>query len=319
MVDLENQLGKEFYEGIIKLDFLSDLKDIMNENGLISIDLPDLKAISSNELVGVISKESNDFEEAIEIKKLIDKKPTDCIVKISSELDIKLSDIDKIIKNIKVFNNDMNIIYGYEPTNNLLSKYKLQAIFTYNDKSHNSLNKKEDELESNKDSNSSLDEKELLYEIALHIKKEQTVSINSIQTEFCLGFNKASSFIAKLEKLGIISARYKGEERKLLINDEKKIKEVIYNDNEKEVININKYISYDEKDLMYEIALHIVNGCPISINCIQNDFAIGFNRTFRMFEKLEELGIISKRDGIKPRRLLINDTEKIKELIMLHS
>lgn len=221
MEELKKEFSQKFYDGIVKLGFLSDLNEIVNENGLINIDLNDIKQLASGELVGVISQESNDFEEVFEMNRLNDLNPTNCILNIITDISISLSDVDKIVKNIRSIDENLNIIYGCRLVDNLKYKYKIQAIFTYNEE-----------------------------------------------------FKKS--------------------------------------DNEN---NNKKVITYDDKDIAYDIALHFVDGCPISINRIQCDYPLGFNRTSRIFKILEDLGIISKKIGENPRKLLINDKEKIKELI----
>ncbi len=82
-----------------------------------------------------------------------------------------------------------------------------------------------------------------------------------------------------------------------------------------EPLNEDKlYSSYDEKELLYNAALYVIdNGA--TINNIQVKFGLGFNRTLNILNKLEELGIISQKVGTNPRNILISDKNKIKELI----
>lgn len=74
------------------------------------------------------------------------------------------------------------------------------------------------------------------------------------------------------------------------------------------------YSSYDEKELLYNAALYVIdNGA--TINNIQVKFGLGFNRALNILNELEELGIISQKVGTNPRNILISDKNKIKELI----
>ncbi|MDY5983742.1 MAG: DNA translocase FtsK [Anaeroplasma sp.] len=54
---------------------------------------------------------------------------------------------------------------------------------------------------------------------------------------------------------------------------------------------------------------------PITVNGIQNEFGLGFNRTTYILDRLEKLEIISIKLGTKPREILITDKVKIKRRI----
>ena len=54
----------------------------------------------------------------------------------------------------------------------------------------------------------------------------------------------------------------------------------------------------------------------ISINQLQKDFSIGFNRAVKIIDFFENIGVISKKEGTNPRELLIKDESKVKELII---
>ncbi|MDY0210118.1 MAG: DNA translocase FtsK [Acholeplasma sp.] len=62
-------------------------------------------------------------------------------------------------------------------------------------------------------------------------------------------------------------------------------------------------------DLMYPVAQFVVRENSASINSIQKEFSIGFNRAQRIVELLEEMNIVSKNEGTKPRQVLVTMAE----------
>lgn len=63
--------------------------------------------------------------------------------------------------------------------------------------------------------------------------------------------------------------------------------------------------SGENSDELLEEAIQIVvESGQVSASFLQRRLKVGFNRAARMMEELEELGIISKRDGNKPRQVL---------------
>lgn len=65
----------------------------------------------------------------------------------------------------------------------------------------------------------------------------------------------------------------------------------------------------DNDDLIDEAIKIVVEYNQASTSFLQRKLRIGFNRASRMMEDLEEMGIISERDGTKPRQVLITKDE----------
>ncbi len=86
------------------------------------------------------------------------------------------------------------------------------------------------------------------------------------------------------------------------------IKEVVHN-NILLVTIIYEIELNEDGELLKKIVKSSENNDNISINSLQNELGIGFNRTSRALETLEKLNIISP----KPRKLLLSyeDAEKI--------
>ena len=62
-------------------------------------------------------------------------------------------------------------------------------------------------------------------------------------------------------------------------------------------------------DLLYPVAEYVVRENSASINSIQKEFSIGFNRAQRIVELLEEMNIVAKSEGTKPRQVLVTLAE----------
>lgn len=63
--------------------------------------------------------------------------------------------------------------------------------------------------------------------------------------------------------------------------------------------------SYDIDELLNEVINAVVEYGQASTSFIQRKFRIGFNRASRIMDQLEERGIISEKDGSRPRQILI--------------
>jgi len=69
----------------------------------------------------------------------------------------------------------------------------------------------------------------------------------------------------------------------------------------------NKQIVTD--DLFQDVARYVVSTGSSSINTIQKEFEIGFNRAQRLFEMMEEFEIVSRGQGTKAREVLVTPSE----------
>lgn len=66
-----------------------------------------------------------------------------------------------------------------------------------------------------------------LFEIASYCIETQTCSINSIQTQFNFGFNRASRVVSMLEERGIVSPKNGTKSREILVNSVEELKEAL--------------------------------------------------------------------------------------------
>ena len=74
-----------------------------------------------------------------------------------------------------------------------------------------------------------------------------------------------------------------------------------------------KDASDEDSALLYEIATFCVENDTCSINSIQNNFGLGFNRAQRIVKLFEEMNIVSPKCGTKSREILV-DSVKLREI-----
>ncbi|MFA5720375.1 MAG: DNA translocase FtsK, partial [Acholeplasmataceae bacterium] len=65
----------------------------------------------------------------------------------------------------------------------------------------------------------------------------------------------------------------------------------------------------DSDDLFLPVAQYVVSEQNASINAIQKEFGIGFNRAQRIVELLEKEGIVGVSEGTKARQVLVTQSE----------
>ncbi|MBW9144062.1 DNA translocase FtsK [Clostridium sp. CM028] len=71
----------------------------------------------------------------------------------------------------------------------------------------------------------------------------------------------------------------------------------------------NKSIDDDIDELLNEAIRIVVENGQASTSLLQRKLKIGYNRAARIIEQMEERGIISGRNGSKPREILLSDSE----------
>lgn len=69
----------------------------------------------------------------------------------------------------------------------------------------------------------------------------------------------------------------------------------------------------ESDELLYQIALYCIESGMCSINSIQQNFALGFNRASRIVSILEEKNIVSPKNGTKGREILV-DSYQLKQM-----
>ena len=86
--------------------------------------------------------------------------------------------------------------------------------------------------------------------------------------------------------------------------------QVGYENSIMEEINTATAVNEEDKDELLEEAIKIVvQTDQASTSLLQRKLRVGYNRAARIIEQLEERGIISGKDGSKPRQVLVNKDE----------
>ena len=219
--------GKDINDNfIIKMKecgFYDDLLEIITKDGLIDISVDDIKGFENDEIIGFISTSFNDINTNININLLANEKPNRCLLNISGKSSLRLDEIDKIISKVKNKYDDIDITFGAIMDDNLKTNFKVQALLTFKPSIENNETEKPIEHINVEIKN----ETDLIYAVALFVSKNRA-SINLVQHEFTIGFNRTSIIFDKLENLGILSSKAIGKPRDVLIKDEDTLKHLIY-------------------------------------------------------------------------------------------
>ena len=65
----------------------------------------------------------------------------------------------------------------------------------------------------------------------------------------------------------------------------------------------------EDEPLLYPVAEFVVAEQNASINAIQKEFGIGFNRAQKIVELLENKGVVGSSEGTKARQVLVTKAE----------
>ena len=91
---------------------------------------------------------------------------------------------------------------------------------------------------------------------------------------------------------------------------DKKTVEDIINHINSESNNESNVNNDDTDELLDEAMKLVIDYQQASTSFIQRKLRVGFNRASRIMDELEEHGIISEKDGSKPRQVLVSKEEK---------
>ncbi len=219
--------GKDINDNFIskmkECGFYDDLLEIITKDGLIDISVDDIKGFENDEIIGFISTSFDDINTNININLLANEKPNRCLLNINGKSSLRLDEIDKIISKVKNKYDDIDITFGAIMDDNLKTNFKVQALLTFKPSIENNEAEKPIEHINVEIKN----ETDLIYAVALFVSKNRA-SINLVQQEFTIGFNRTSIIFDKLENLGILSSKAVGKPRDVLIKDEDTLKRIIY-------------------------------------------------------------------------------------------
>ena len=284
------------------------VNDHLEKEALFGIDSSSINDIVKNNDIDIVVCENIDDIEnpSLIYNKLTDNIPNNAVVSLIVNSNITIKSIYNILNEIKEKTNPkLNIAYGFSIDDELnKNNAKILAIFTskYEEAEIEPI-KVEEQPKPKAVLKFANPEDRSLFEITKIMIEKEITSINLLQNEFGYGFNRSSSIFQKLEDLGIISKREDGKRRFLITNTKD-----IYNT----ICNHNLYISPDELNAkVYTAGQYILASGDTSINGIVNRFGYSFSEGLELVTILEDKGVLSKKEGTNPRRLLINNIHEL--------
>ncbi|MBR6287970.1 MAG: hypothetical protein IKR19_01325, partial [Acholeplasmatales bacterium] len=308
------------------------IKLISSTTGVVNIDINDIKTFDNKVLTSVIDFETDTMSDDISILKVSDFKPTDAIIAVISKGSLPVDAIGRITAKIESqLRCDLNIILGVYVDSLQLSEIRVIGLLgadcewtededtlksTVNEELFRdkpvTLKIESDEVLANLDKNPKPTEvlkfptpfdKDLFYYTKTMIEKDLT-TIYKLQDEFDISFQKASRAIQALEQMKILSERGSDGKRRFIITNSRDIYNII--------CNTGKFVSDDEKlDKIYQAGQYVLASGDTSIGGIQARFNMTFGEASGIIGKLEAYGIISVKNGINPRKILINNVHEV--------
>ena len=326
------ELGLRLKKQLIDTGMIDAIKLISSTTGVVNIDINDIKTFDNKVLTSVIDFETDTMSDDISILKVSDFKPTDAIIAVISKGSLPVDAIGRITAKIESqLRCDLNIILGVYVDSLQLSEIRVIGLLgadcewtededtlksTVNEELFRdkpvTLKIESDEVLANLDKNPKPTEvlkfptpfdKDLFYYTKTMIEKDLT-TIYKLQDEFDISFQKASRAIQALEQLKILSERGSDGKRRFIITNSRDIYNII--------CNTGKFVSDDEKlDKIYQAGQYVLASGDTSIGGIQARFNMTFGEASGIIGKLEAYGIISVKNGINPRKILINNVHEV--------
>ena len=326
------ELGLRLKKQLIDTGMIDAIKLISSTTGVVNIDINDIKTFDNKVLTSVIDFETDTMSDDISILKVSDFKPTDAIIAVISKGSLPVDAIGRITAKIESqLRCDLNIILGVYVDSLQLSEIRVIGLLgadcewtededtlktTVNEELFRdkpvTLKIESDEVLANLDKNPKPTEvlkfptpfdKDLFYYTKTMIEKNLT-TIYKLQDEFDISFQKASRAIQALEQMKILSERGSDGKRRFIITNSRDIYNII--------CNTGKFVSDDEKlDKIYQAGQYVLASGDTSIGGIQARFNMTFGEASGIIGKLEAYGIISVKNGINPRKILINNVHEV--------
>ncbi len=326
------ELGLRLKKQLIDTGMLDAVKVIASSTGMVNIDINDIKTFDNKVLTHVIDFETDSINDNISILKVSDFKPTDAIIAVISKGALPIDTIGRITAKIEEqLRVDLNIILGVYNDSLQTSEIRIIGLLgadcewtededtlktsvneeLFRDKPVN-LIIESDEVLANLDKDPRPTEvlkfptpfdKDLFYYTKTMIEKDLT-TIYKLQDEFDISFQKAQRAIQSLEQMKILSERNQDGKRRFLITNSRDIYNII--------CNTGKFITDDEKlDKIYQAGQYVLASGDTSIGGVQARFNMTFGEASGIIGKLEAYGIISVKNGINPRKILINNVHEV--------
>ncbi len=131
-MNLKEVFNDKFYKDLIKCNFLKDVEEIIDNPGMINLDLDDFIKASNDEIVGCISQYFETTDENYIVNLISNKKPNSCIFYITSGTKLLGSDVSKLVSKLKDLYPDMAFNFGVGFLDESFTKIRVQVLLTYN-------------------------------------------------------------------------------------------------------------------------------------------------------------------------------------------
>ena len=181
------------------------------------------------------------------------------------------------------------------------------------------------EHNSKSESNSLLDDAQFLEAVDVALSQGQ-VSTALLQRRLSIGFGKAARFIDFMEAMGIVSEKNGAKPRNVLITRDEWVEKMNRVDiatkttktenHDTDSLSFESLFAIDEPEVKtanhcdftdFILAVDIVaRQGSVSTAFLQRKLSIGFGKAARFIDRMEELGIVSEKNGAKPREVLID-------------
>lgn len=130
-----------------------------------------------------------------------------------------------------------------------------------------------------------------------------------MQRKLRIGYSLAAALVDRLEEEEVISAQDGSKSREVFFSPEDiRSDEVQENETESSFITLTKEeLEADEDELYEEAKAAVIENGKASVSFLQRKLRIGYSRSARLMDLLEERGVIAPQSGkTKTRKVLID-------------
>lgn len=136
----------------------------------------------------------------------------------------------------------------------------------------------------------------------------ETITASVLQTSLEIGYSHAAMLLDEMEELNLIAESKGASPRKVYRDNIDKFlltTEIKYIPTENIPVSINK----PETELFSDAVKIVANYQKASASLLQRKLGLGYSRSVKLLEKLEEFGIVSEANNEGLRNVLIKDSE----------
>lgn len=231
VISLSKQVNENFYNSLVKCNFLESLTKMLTVSSAINISWEDIINVSDSEVVGSIVQNINDLNDELNINYICDKKPNVCLLYIYCGINVNLTDINYLVDKLRNEFDDISVILGIGYSKKPIAAIELHALLLY---SEEEIMKDDMAIEQKKaflnDSGFNKHEKsanDLAYEIAIYCKNN-TVTLDNLLEVFNLHYIRTRLILERLQRIEILCFQDIDKPIRMITTNEEEIKKRIY-------------------------------------------------------------------------------------------